>query len=79
MTPKKIIRTNSTEVKSELQAIADELGLPIKDERVLDIWSKKGYSWSVNVSEEVMQPLYFPKKTMAEIRKLLEKHGKILP
>ena len=79
MISKKIIRTNPIEVRSELQAIADELGLSIKDERVLDIWSKKGYAWSVQVSEEVMQPLYFPKKTMSEIREILEKHGKILP
>ena len=56
MISKKIIRTNPTEVRSELQALADELGLPIEDEKVLDIWSKKGYVWSVQVSEEVIQP-----------------------
>ena len=78
MISKKIIRTNPTEVRSELQALADELGLPIEDEKVLDIWSKKGYVWSVQVSEEVIQPLYFPKKTMDQIRKILEKHGKFL-
>lgn len=79
MITKKIVRTNPIEVRSELQVVADELGLSIKDEKVLDVWSKKGYAWSVQVSEEVMQPLYFSKKTMAEIRKILEKHGKILP
>ena len=74
-----MIRTNPTEVRNELQAIADEFNLPIKDEKVLDIWNRKGNTWNEQVSKEVMQPLYFPKKTMAQILEILKKHNKSLP
>ncbi len=74
-----MIRTNPTEVRNELQAIADEFNLPIKDEKVLDIWNRKGNTWNEQVSKEVMQPLYFPKKTMAQILEILKKHNKTLP
>ena len=52
-----MIRTNPTEVRNEHQAIADEFNLPIKDEKVLDIWNRKGNTWNEQVSKEVMQPL----------------------
>ena len=74
-----MIRTNPTEVRNELQAIADEFNLPIKDEKVLDIWNRKGNTWNEQVSKEVMQPVYFPKKTMAQILEILKKHNKTLP
>lgn len=33
--------TDPVEVRNKLQAIADELGLPIEDERVLGVWSEE--------------------------------------
>lgn len=50
---------NSEELKQELQRIADELGLPIDDEKVGLVWTRDGQSFTHEVYKEVLEPLYF--------------------
>lgn len=74
------ILSDPIKVRNELQKIADELGLPIEDEKVLRVWSKESHPYTDEVFEKVFKPLYFTKKrTMTEIREILENHCKILP
>ena len=40
---------------------ADELGLPIEDERVLGVWSEKMRPMTDEVFDKVFKPLYFSK------------------
>lgn len=54
-----LVYDDVNEVKTELQQIADEMRLPIEDERVLHQWSSKGdRRWTQKVSKELMVPLY---------------------
>ena len=53
--------TDPVEVRNKLQAIADELGLPIEDERVLGVWSEKMRPMTDEVFDKVFKPLYFSK------------------
>ena len=56
---KRKIYSDPEEVKKELQAIADELNLPINDEKVGLIWTGEGKSFTPQVYKEVLEPLYF--------------------
>lgn len=53
--------TDPVEVRNKLQAIADELGLPIEDERVLGVWSEKMRPMTDEVFDQTLGPLYFSK------------------
>ena len=54
-----LVYDDVNEVKTELQQIADEMGLPIEDERVLHQWSSKGdRRWTIQVGNELLAPLY---------------------
>lgn len=53
--------TDPVEVRNKLQAIADELGLPIEDERVLGVWSEKMRPMTDEVFDKTLGPLYFSK------------------
>lgn len=50
---------NVDEVRKELQEVADALGLPIEDERVMGRWSKMGNSCSAYVDDTLLRPMYF--------------------
>jgi hypothetical protein len=56
---KRIFHTDIEEVRKELQKVADELGLPIEDERVVYEWGQRGNT-SEEVSERLIAPVYFP-------------------
>ena len=50
---------NVEEVRKELQEVADALGLPFEDERVVGRWSAKGNSFTEEVDELLIHPTYF--------------------
>lgn len=50
---------NPEELRKELQRIADELGLPIDDEKVGLAWVGNGQSATPEIYELVMKQLYF--------------------
>ena len=54
---KRKIYSDPEEVRKELQAIADELNLPINDEKVG--FTCDGKSMTPEVMQEVLVPLYF--------------------
>ena len=56
---KRNIYSDPEEVRKELQAIADELNLPINDEKVGFTWTGDGKSMTPEVMQEVLVPLYF--------------------
>ena len=56
---KRKIYSDPEEVRKELQAIADELNLPINDEQVGFTWTGDGKSMTPEVMQEVLVPLYF--------------------
>lgn len=56
---KRKIYSDPEEVRKELQAIADELNLPINDEKVGFTWVGDGKSLAPGLTEEVLVPLYF--------------------
>ena len=58
---KRKIYSDPEEVRKELQAIADELNLPINDEKVGFTWVGDGKSLAPGLTEEVLVPLYFSK------------------
>lgn len=49
-------------VKAELEAIAEELGLPIEDHKVALEWSKRGGRFNDEIAEKLIHPLYFNKE-----------------
>ena len=55
---KRKIYSDPEEVRKELQAIADELNLPINDEKVGFTWTGDGKSMTPEVMQEVLVPLY---------------------
>lgn len=58
MVKKMKIWDNPEELRKELQRIADELGLPIDDEKVGLVWTGHGQSFTNEVYKEVLEPLY---------------------
>lgn len=58
MTKKIKVWDNPEELKQELQRIADELELPINDEKVGLTWTGHGQSFTNEVYKEVLEPLY---------------------
>lgn len=56
---KRKIYSDPKEVREELQVIADELNLPINDEKVGFTWTGDGKSMTPEVMQEVLVPLYF--------------------
>lgn len=59
----KNLHSDPIKVKKQLQEAATELGLSIEDERVLMQWHNQyPLSWTVEVSEKVIHPLYFSKR-----------------
>lgn len=59
----KNLHSDPIKVQKQLQEAATELGLPIEDERVFLRWHNKyPSSWTVEVSEKVIHPLYFSKR-----------------
>lgn len=57
------IHSDPQKVKMQLQETATELGIPIEDERVLLRWHNKyPWSWTAEVSDKVIHPLYFSKR-----------------
>lgn len=59
MNKKMKIWDNPEELRKELQRIADELRLPIDDEKVGWVWTRNGLSFKHEVYKEVLEPLYF--------------------
>lgn len=57
---KRIFHTDIEEVKKGIHEVADELGLPIEDERVVYEWGQRGNTYSEEVSERLIAPVYFP-------------------
>ena len=57
----KRLHTDPEKVRHELQKVADELGLPLNDERVGLTWTGNGKSFTPQVYKEVLEPLYFRK------------------
>ena len=54
------ICTDPVKFKSELQKVADELGIPIEDRTVPVEWCKRGNSYNEQLFIEVIFPLYYP-------------------
>lgn len=53
--------TDPEEVRRELQIEADELSLPLNDEKVSLTCTGSGKSFTPRVYKEVLEPLYFRK------------------
>ena len=63
---------NVDEVRKELQEVADALGLPIEDERVMGRWGAMPNSYNDEVYEKVFKPMYFEDKKVAIYKEQLK-------
>ena len=52
------VHSDVERTKKELQAIADELGLPLNDQRVFTVWSERGNAFRHQLFEDLLKPLY---------------------
>lgn len=65
----KLIDSDIQKVKSELEEIAKELGVPLNDLSVFHEYSvKRGRTWSSEVNEKLIYPLYL--KRFAHVREV---------
>lgn len=46
------------QVRKELEVIAEELGLPLRDQKVILAWCKKGNFYNDELAEKLIDPLY---------------------
>lgn len=77
---KRKFHTDIEEVKKGLRKVADELGISIEDERVVYEWGQRGNTYSEEVSERLIAPVYFPiRKSFCYSLSLEEKKQLLAP
>lgn len=52
------VHSDIENTRRQLQAIADELGLPLEDQKVFETWSNRRNAFRHQLFEELLKPLY---------------------
>lgn len=72
-----MLHTKVKEVIIQLHNLANELGLPIEDLKVVLEWCRRGNSYNDEIAEKVIDPLYsYPDKQYYEIQ--VDENGKTI-
>lgn len=72
-----MLQTEVKKVIIQLHSLANELGLPIEDIKVVLEWCKRGNSYNDEISEKLIDPLYSqPDKQYYEIQ--VDEKGKTI-
>lgn len=60
MKNRKDLEQSVENIRTELEEVAKELGLPLEDPKVPVEWCKRGGWYNDEIAEKLILPLYFP-------------------